>query len=161
VTIRNLASHTSGLGSPDLGNTVVATADAVRAAYPIPVRAAPGEQADYSSFDFPILQLILERISGKTFAQLINDELFVPAGMTCTAFDNAEDRGPAPRNSGAGFFMRNGRTQRVAPIRARLTLRGSSRRSTPERWSRRTRSWRWKRRHGSSTVRGPTLVSAG
>jgi CubicO group peptidase (beta-lactamase class C family) len=94
VTIRDLATHTSGLASPDVGRSVTAAADAVRSAYPLPRKAAPGTVVDYGAFDYPVLQVILERVGGKPFAQLLHDEVFVPAGMTCTAFDGAEDRGP-------------------------------------------------------------------
>lgn len=94
ITVRNVATHTSGLASIQLDPNIVNTLDAVRLAFKTQVIAKPGERARYDSFDFTILQYILEKISGKPFAQLMKDELFVPAGMTCSSFDNAEEHGP-------------------------------------------------------------------
>jgi CubicO group peptidase (beta-lactamase class C family) len=94
ITLRNLVSHASGLASVQVDPNVVATADVVHLAFKTPVIAQPGERAQYDSFDFTMLQYIMEKVSGKTFAQLTKDELFKRAGMTCSAFDNAEEHGP-------------------------------------------------------------------
>jgi CubicO group peptidase (beta-lactamase class C family) len=94
ITIRNLTSHASGLASVQVDPNVVATADVVHLAFKTPVIAQPGERAQYDSFDFTMLQYIMEKVSGKSFAQLTKDELFTPADMTCSAFDNAEEHGP-------------------------------------------------------------------
>jgi CubicO group peptidase (beta-lactamase class C family) len=94
ITIRNLVSHASGLASVQVDPNVVATADVIRLAFKTPVIAQPGERAQYDSFDFTMLQYIMEKASGKSFAQLTKDELFAPANMTCSAFDNAEEHGP-------------------------------------------------------------------
>ena len=94
ITVRDLATHTSGLASVQVDPNVVATEDVVRLAFKTKVIAKPGEQARYDSFDYTMLQYILEKISGKPFAQLMKDELFTPAGMGCSAFDNAEEHGP-------------------------------------------------------------------
>lgn len=94
ITIRNLVSHASGLASIEVDPNVVATADVVHLAFKTPVIAQPGERARYDSFDFSMLQYIMEKVSEKPFAQLTKDELFKRANMTCSAFDNAEEHGP-------------------------------------------------------------------
>ncbi len=94
ITVRHLATHTSGLGGMEINREVVATADAVKLAFAIKIAEKPGTRADYDSLDFTLLQFILEEISGKPFAQLLKEELLAPAGMSCTSFDNAEDYGP-------------------------------------------------------------------
>ncbi len=94
ITVRNLATHTSGLASVQVDPNLVATEDVVRLAFKTKVIGKPGEQAQYDSFDYTMLQYILEKISGKPFARLMKDELFTPAGMGCSAFDNAEEHGP-------------------------------------------------------------------
>jgi len=95
ITVRNLATHTSGLEGVRIDAGVVSTADAMKFAVKATVSAKPGERADYASFDdYTVVQYMLEKISGKPFPQLMHDELFAPAGMTCSAFDMAENRGP-------------------------------------------------------------------
>jgi CubicO group peptidase (beta-lactamase class C family) len=94
ITVRNLLSHASGLASVQVDSNVVATADVVHLAFKTQVLAQPGERARYDSFDFTMLQYLLERVSGKLFAQLMKQELFTPTGMNCSAFDMAEEHGP-------------------------------------------------------------------
>lgn len=94
ITVRNLATHTSGIASPDIGPSVVTTADALSILLNTELTSKPGAEARYGSMDFTVLQFILEHVSGKPFAQLLHDELLVPAGMPCISFDNAEERGP-------------------------------------------------------------------
>jgi CubicO group peptidase (beta-lactamase class C family) len=93
ITVRHLATHTSGMapGNPD--PSIVNTADAVQAALKAPIRWKPGERAQYGSLDFTVLQCILENVGGKPFSQLLQDELLAPAGLHHTSFDNAEQAG--------------------------------------------------------------------
>lgn len=95
ITLRNLATHTSGLKGESIPPGTVATEDALKIAYKAKSIRKPGEDDDYASFDdYTVLQALLERVSGKSFPKLMHDDLFVPAGMTCSMFDKAEDRGP-------------------------------------------------------------------
>jgi CubicO group peptidase (beta-lactamase class C family) len=95
ITLRNLATHTSGLKGESIPPGTVATEDALKVAYKAKSIRKPGEDDDYASFDdYTVLQALLERVSGKSFPQLMHDELFATAGMTCSMFDKAEDRGP-------------------------------------------------------------------
>lgn len=95
ITVRNLATHTSGIGQPpDIGPAVVRTADAMALVLQTPLTSKPGVAARYGSMDFTVLQDILERVSGKPFATLLHDELLVPAGLPCISFDNAVEAGP-------------------------------------------------------------------
>jgi CubicO group peptidase (beta-lactamase class C family) len=94
ITIRNLATHTSGLAPIDIKPDITYASNAVRQAFATKINSKPGEKADYEGFDYALLQSILEKVGGKPFAQLLHDEVYAPAGMTCTQFDMARDLGP-------------------------------------------------------------------
>ena len=63
ITVRNLATHTLGLGGLMINPEVVATADAVKLAFSVKIAGKPGTRAQYDSFDFTLLQFILEEIA--------------------------------------------------------------------------------------------------
>jgi len=86
VTIRHLLTHTSGI--PDYYDTIDtsggmptnADIPAVLATMDGPV-FSPGEKYEYSNPAYEMLPLIVEKVSGKTFSQFMQDEVFLPAGM--------------------------------------------------------------------------------
>jgi CubicO group peptidase (beta-lactamase class C family) len=94
ITIRNLAGHSAGIDAVQVDSNVTAAKDVVELAYKAKILTPPGERANYAGTDFTILQYILEKISGKPFEGLIQEKLFDPSGMRCTAFDEAEEHGP-------------------------------------------------------------------
>jgi len=95
ITIRQLLTHTSGL--PDyedympVGLTVpLKDADVLRIveenARP---RFAPGAGYSYSNSGYSLLSLVVQRASGRGFAEFLHDEVFFPLRMTGTvAFEN-------------------------------------------------------------------------
>jgi CubicO group peptidase (beta-lactamase class C family) len=88
ITIRQLLTHTSGL--PDYEDYLPAgltaplrDADVLRIVEENPrPRFAPGAAYSYSNSGYSLLSLIVARISGKTFATFLQDEIFAPLGMT-------------------------------------------------------------------------------
>jgi len=44
-------------------------------------RRAPGVKYEYNNSEYVLLALIVERLSGQSFAQYVHDHLFAPAGM--------------------------------------------------------------------------------
>ena len=90
ITVRHLATHTSGLPEVD-----AATADAiVAAAMRQPLAHAPGTVSAYGFTDYVVLAAILEKVTGKKYADLLRDSIAIPLSMTATAFDNAAGDGP-------------------------------------------------------------------
>ncbi len=91
LTVRELATHNSGLPAvgPSRMNAAASAADPwagygfaeaerdLRA-----VTIAPGHPHRYSNLGYQLLGLILERADGRSFAQLLSEELFEPLGMT-------------------------------------------------------------------------------
>jgi len=93
ITVRHLATHTSGLpaGPPDpkLGSI----AEGARAAMALPLAAPPGERAEYGSPDFTVLGAVLERVGGRPYPELLAEEVLRPAGMRDARFEDARDEG--------------------------------------------------------------------
>ncbi|HEX8389393.1 MAG TPA: serine hydrolase domain-containing protein, partial [Sphingomonas sp.] len=103
TTLRHLLTHTSGV--PDHSEdpsgvptkALAKTGDemlawiarlAVRPAF------APSEKWAYSNSNYVLLGLVVERAAGRPLAQVFVDELFRPAGLTRTAFDEPGDLVP-------------------------------------------------------------------
>lgn len=89
ITVRHLLNQTSGLPtlaprakgeSPSLEDHVRALADAQLA-------APPGSRHIYSSPNYLVVGLLIEKISGKSFADYLQEHIFRPLGMTRTFVD--------------------------------------------------------------------------
>ncbi len=79
ITIHHLLTHTAGLinGSdfaPDPRYEVWALRESEA--------AAPGVKARYSNAGYKALGLLLEHVTGKTYAQLVTERIFAPLSMT-------------------------------------------------------------------------------
>lgn len=100
VTVRHLLTHTAGL--PDYydvidtsgGMPVNADLPAVLASMNGPLNA-PGERHEYSNPAYELLALVVERVTGQSFAQFVAENVFAPAGMNDTLiFDQTEPEVP-------------------------------------------------------------------
>jgi CubicO group peptidase (beta-lactamase class C family) len=86
ITVLQLANHSSGL-SEDLGNPRPETVnEIVAASMRAPLAYEPGTQSRYGFTDFVVLRAILEKVSGKKFEELIQDEIAAPLGLKSTRF---------------------------------------------------------------------------
>lgn len=96
ITIHQLLSHTSGIPHYDAvpGFDPVYTRLPVTPEKYIKLIAGlklvfkPGAGSHYSSFGYYILGVILERVSGMSFPELLKKNILDPAGMTGTSFDD-------------------------------------------------------------------------
>ena len=92
VTYRHLASHTGGLArEPNWRESFVGPIEMWedRILKSIPRTAfdsIPGGRYQYSNIGFGILGLALSRAAGRPYMDLVRDEVFVPLGMTGSAF---------------------------------------------------------------------------
>ncbi len=90
MTIRHLLTHTSGLqnymwlienrwrskripGNEDILDLFVK--------YTLPVNFQPGQRFDYSNTGYVFLALLIERVSGKSYAGFIEEKIFEPLNM--------------------------------------------------------------------------------
>jgi CubicO group peptidase (beta-lactamase class C family) len=96
VTVRNLATHTSGI--PEAGGldttSLSTVAEIVAAAGKLPLRHAPGTESGYGSADFVVLSRILETVFGKSYPDLLAELFFEPVKMKSSGFDSAVIIGP-------------------------------------------------------------------
>lgn len=90
MTVRHLASHTSGLPRVPFPPDVADPAAAVEYAKKQTLAAKPGETAAYGSVDFSILTYILEKVTGETLERLLAQRIAKPLGMTETRFSRSQ-----------------------------------------------------------------------
>ena len=79
ITVHHLLTHTAGIiggsdFSPDPRYEVWALRESEA--------SAPGVKARYSNAGYKLLGLMLETITGKSYAQLVTERIFTPLGMT-------------------------------------------------------------------------------
>lgn len=115
ITIRNLLTHTSGMGYDEIGspelraiifkekqkfmkNSVIAFSDeevtigeTIRRIAKLPIEFEPGLKWNYSN-SIDVLGYLIEIISGKTLDQFFKDEIFTPLGMNDTYFYLPEEK---------------------------------------------------------------------
>lgn len=95
ITIRNLLNHTSGLADyeslmPDSQTVQVLDADCLRLMSLTDSLYFPaGTKYQYSNTGYALLALIVEKTSGKRFADFLKENVFDKTGMTATvAYEN-------------------------------------------------------------------------
>ena len=98
ITIRQLASHTSGLKrEPDLPGAWLGPAEQweskLLSCIPYTsLEGSPGTQYQYSNIGYGLLGLALERASGVPFIQLVQQRIFTPLHMDNTFFLVPQDK---------------------------------------------------------------------
>ncbi len=97
ATVRRFANHTAGLPTyyqfyyedepakrPDMDESI--------RRYGVLIRA-PGEASEYSNFGYGVIEYAMERASGKSYAQFMRDEVFLPLGLTESSVNRNPDFG--------------------------------------------------------------------
>ncbi len=111
ITVRHLLTHTSGLVreapgfdpyklQPDIA--------VIETAYPVPLRFTPGEKYEYCNVGYFVLAEIIQRVSGKPWADFLAERVFGPLGMTATRVTSLADIVP---NRAHGYAWRSGTLQ--------------------------------------------------
>lgn len=85
VTIHHLVTHTSGIGQPTTMFEKDEREAAVRVLLAAPVETQPGTAHAYSNAGYWLLAAIIERATGKTFEDVVREEVLRPAGMLASA----------------------------------------------------------------------------
>lgn len=92
ITLRHLLTHTSGLGDylPSLNGrygqafTPEQLVEVIRA---LPLDFQPGEKFQYSNAGFILLGAVIERASGQTYGDFMQQNIFTPLHMADTGYD--------------------------------------------------------------------------
>jgi CubicO group peptidase (beta-lactamase class C family) len=97
VTLHHLLSHTSGIAGyremPDPKTRTIPpwTAHQIAAQFQnAPLDFAPGARWQYSDWSYCLLGLVIENVTGKSYAQVLREQIFEPLGMHDTGYDRAQ-----------------------------------------------------------------------
>ena len=95
VTVRRLLSHTAGLSvhgyvgqTPDrpLASVASSLSGETGDGFPVELLEAPGRGWLYSGGGYSLLQLLVEELTGRPFADYMQTEVLEPLGMTASSF---------------------------------------------------------------------------
>ncbi len=113
ILIKNLLSHTSGLAEYESGDRIGPkgqfylrldfTEDELATRIEaLPIEAAPGAKWDYRNTNYVLLGIILHKITGKRYDEMLTERIFKPLGMTSTRLISERDIIP---NRAAGYEL--------------------------------------------------------
>lgn len=100
ITPRQLLGHLGGIrnyrnddfgGQPENTRHYAALSDALALFEGDPLVSEPGTSYQYTTFGYVLLGVALEGASGRSFAELLRERVFVPAGMSHTRADSVFD----------------------------------------------------------------------
>jgi D-alanyl-D-alanine carboxypeptidase len=101
VTVRELLSHTSGLGDffkPEV-RAKIEKAHALRDLVPLVASEKPafqpGSQYHYSNTGYLLLGMMIERVSGQRYSEYLQSKIFLPPHMLMTSLDPGPESGRA------------------------------------------------------------------
>lgn len=115
ITIEHLITNTSGIPNMDtlpnlveLQATLKTVDEAIETFKDKPLNFNPGEKFEYSNSGFLILTKILEKISGKTYGELLQEYITAPLAM-----DHTDLIG---KNAAHGYIDKDGKLTNPLPI---------------------------------------------
>jgi CubicO group peptidase (beta-lactamase class C family) len=95
ITIFHLLTHTSGIpsftGFPDYASTEAtpATPESLVARFrDKPLEFQPGEKWNYSNSGYVLLGYFIEKISGQSYSEFVQQNIFTPLGMKDSGYDS-------------------------------------------------------------------------
>lgn len=99
VTISQLLSHTSGIPSytddpkffPDVSRDYYPVDDFVKKFCSSDLQFEPGSKFHYDNSGYFILGAILEHVTGKSYEDLLKENIFIPLGMNDSGYDHSAD----------------------------------------------------------------------
>ncbi|MEQ8279534.1 MAG: serine hydrolase domain-containing protein [Deltaproteobacteria bacterium] len=110
ITLRQLLQHRSGLGYPSesaLANTNPDDPKSFLEAFlaKAPTIGKPGERYEYSNLGYNVLANVVEQASGRSYEDYVKRNLFGPAKMTSSGFN--EPGSVDPQRAATGYENRN------------------------------------------------------
>ena len=86
ITLRDLLTHTSGLGDLSAPRANCTLAELAMAYSQQPLKFSPGTRWEYCNSGINVLGRIVEVTSGKSYAEFLQERIFKPLGMKDTTF---------------------------------------------------------------------------
>jgi CubicO group peptidase (beta-lactamase class C family) len=116
ITIRHLLTHTSGI--PDYTERTAGDSAAgidlrrdytedelAKAAFRLPLQFEPGSRWSYSNTGYLLLGIVIHKVSGRFYGDVLRDRVFTPLGMKTARIISEEDIVP---NRAAGYRLVDG-----------------------------------------------------
>ncbi|MGA7125361.1 MAG: serine hydrolase domain-containing protein, partial [Chthoniobacterales bacterium] len=118
ITVQELLSHSSGLADKDLldlvnrsyqqdGNMDEVRYWMLKETAPKPLDHPRGSKFSYSNLGYTLAGVILERLSGKTWEELVEEKIFEPMGLTTAGFGPQASLGKV--DATLGHFLVDGK----------------------------------------------------
>lgn len=90
LTLHHLLTNSSGIANyPPTGGAT--PADLVASVYEQPLRFVPGDSWEISQTNYALLGLVIEQVSGQSYAEFLEEQIFTPLGMSATGVGDAPD----------------------------------------------------------------------
>lgn len=113
VTVHQLLTHTSGIPNPDysgkryanIQRTGAAPKDLVALVANQPLYFTPGTKWNYSNTGYIVLGMLIEKVSGQSYADFLESNIFHPLGMTDSGYDRAAE---ILKARASGYDFKNG-----------------------------------------------------
>jgi CubicO group peptidase (beta-lactamase class C family) len=109
ITIRHLLTHTAGLTDypNDFDQHRDYTEDELlKIIEAQPLAFKPGERCQYSNIGYVTLGILIHRVTGAFYGELLNEKIFIPSGMTTARIISEAAIIP---NRAAGYIVHDGR----------------------------------------------------
>ncbi|HQU85188.1 MAG TPA: serine hydrolase domain-containing protein [Pyrinomonadaceae bacterium] len=122
ITVRDLLNHTSGLKDwtevKEFSYRREYTAEEfIALVRDFPLNFQPKENWTYSNTNLPLVGIIVERASGKTFEDFVNERILKLLNLPTMRFKHQEDIVP---NRAAGYVLRNDVLKNGEPFRPKI-----------------------------------------
>jgi N-acyl-D-aspartate/D-glutamate deacylase len=115
ITVRHLLTHTSGI--PDYNDGLLdyrrdySEDELVRFAQTLPLDFVPGAEWKYSNTGYILLGVIIRKVTGRFYGDILRDRVFAPLGMKTARVISEADIVP---HRAAGYRLVNGTLQNQA-----------------------------------------------
>jgi CubicO group peptidase (beta-lactamase class C family) len=99
ITTHHLLTHTSGIPNytsfptfmEDHSRNPYTPEEFVKTFADMELDFTPGEKFSYSNSGYFLLGVLIEKLSGKSYEQMLQDKIFIPLDMKDSGYDNHED----------------------------------------------------------------------
>lgn len=98
ITIHHLLTHTSGIPNYtdqpsfiSIMRNPITPIDLIKTFWNLPLEFEPGAKFKYSNSGYIVLGYIIEKVTGKTYEEMLKEMIFEPLGMKNSGYDHTAD----------------------------------------------------------------------